>query len=416
MRRSPLDCRQLGLAAALVCMASPAWAHAPGLDKELPALAEYFRLGVEHILTGFDHLAFLIGLIVLAGSTRALLLAVTAFTLAHSLSLALAMFGVVAPSPLWVEVAIAVSIAYVGFENFLLRDASSRWRITLLFGFVHGFGFAGALREIGVPQERAPAALALFNLGVESGQLMVLALVVPALRWLRSRPAVWVVAARALNGALVVIGLGWAVQRGLGAIAAAPVEAQRAQAAPLIAAAQREGSALVSVYAHDPPRSETAARLCDLFARLPRERRAACAGSAPGVSLERECTRVLSAALASGALRVDRPAADGCEDALRGRYADCGFASLEVVPAIESCTNLWLGRIAQGGSCRSALECQSGLICSGVGPFDAGVCSAPKRAGASCGRSTDVLAAYLPHREADHPECAGSCARGRCRD
>src|SRR4051812_34289278 len=82
-------------ALVLLSMVSRAYAHAPGIDQELPALSAYLRLGVEHILSGFDHLLFLLGLIVLPGSLRALLWAVSAFTLAHSLSLALAIFGVV---------------------------------------------------------------------------------------------------------------------------------------------------------------------------------------------------------------------------------------------------------------------------------------------------------------------------------
>ena len=406
--------KQLLLAGLLACLVSPVQAHAPGLAKELPALSEYFRLGIEHILTGFDHLAFLIGLIVLPGSTRSLLLAVTAFTLAHSLSLALSIFGLVAPASHWVEIAIALSIAYVGFENFVRRDARSRWRVTLAFGFVHGFGFAGALREIGVPPDRAPAALALFNLGVELGQLLMLGLAIPVLNQLRDRPAVWSRAAHALNVGLIALGLGWAVQRGVAA--QPPVASAAAVTASTVAVAQPVRSDLVSVYPHDPPRSARAARLCNAFARLPRERRASCTGQVVGITLERECTRVLSAALASGALSISDDAATSCEDALHSRYADCAFASHTLLAPEPSCSSAWQGRIAAGGVCRSALECAQGLSCRGVGPFDAGVCTAPAPAGSSCGRAIDVLAAYLPHRPADHPECAGTCLRGRCRD
>jgi hypothetical protein len=148
MRPSRLNCKLLGTALACLCVATRVHAHAPGLVKELPALSAYLRLGIEHILSGFDHLLFLIGLIALAGTLRSLLLAVTAFTVAHSLSLALAMFDVVAPPSVWVETLIALSIAYVGIENLLKQDGSARWRITFVFGFVHGFGFAGALREM----------------------------------------------------------------------------------------------------------------------------------------------------------------------------------------------------------------------------------------------------------------------------
>jgi hypothetical protein len=395
-------------AGLLLSAASRAYAHAPGIERELPAPSAYLRLGVEHILGGFDHLLFLLGLILLPGSLRALLWAISAFTLAHSLSLALAIFGVVAPPSSWVETAIALSIAYVGAENLLRPAASARWRITLLFGFVHGFGFAGALREIGVPQDRAPLALAFFNLGVELGQLAVLALLVPALVWLRRRPRAWLVSARALNAGLLVVGLAWGAQRAFRS--EAPVALRPAE--PSV----REHSSFVSVYPHDPPRSAAAEQLCEAFQRLPRERRAACGGTRSGATLERECTRVLSGALASGALSVDPSAALSCEAQQRARYAGCEFAAEPALAPLASCGALWRGKLALGERCRSALECQAGLTCDGVGPLDRGVCAQPKPAGASCGRALDALAAYLPHRESEHPECAGACVNGRCRE
>ena len=132
------------------------------------------KLGVEHILTGADHLVFLLGLILVGGSLRSLVGVVTAFTLAHSITLALAALSIFAPSPRLVEPAIALSIAYVGVENLFVNDASKRWRITFPFGLIHGFGFAGALREIALPRAQLPIALVSFNLGVELGQLGVL--------------------------------------------------------------------------------------------------------------------------------------------------------------------------------------------------------------------------------------------------
>ena len=424
MLRSPHNCKRFDtarawpIAALLTVVAAPVSAHAPNLERELPSLPEYFRLGIEHILTGYDHLAFLIGLLLLAGSTRALLAAVTAFTVAHSLSLALAILGVVTLPSVWVEVAIALSIAYVGVENFVLRDGRLRWRITFVFGFVHGFGFAGALQEIGVPSERAPAALALFNLGVESGQLVVLAVAVPALAWLRGHAPKWPSIVRALNVALVAVGLGWALQRGLGgAIASTAVASDLARPEPEATQTRlTANSGLVSVYPRQPVTSERAVQLCALFQRLPRDRRAACSGGATGITLERECSRVLSAALASGALRIDEPAVDGCERQWRERYTDCAFTSTPALPESAQCQKLWQGQVDAGGTCRSALECRAGLTCSGVGPFDIGTCTRPKPAGASCGRSIDALAAYVPHAEAAHPECAGSCVNGRCRE
>lgn len=147
------------------------------------------KLGVEHILTGADHLVFLLGLILVGGSFRSLLGVVSAFTLAHSITLALAALGIFAPSPRLVEPAIALSIAYVGIENLFVKDASKRWRITFPFGLIHGFGFAGALREVALSRAQLPVALVSFNLGVEVGQLGVLLLALPLV--LRARRAPW---------------------------------------------------------------------------------------------------------------------------------------------------------------------------------------------------------------------------------
>lgn len=146
------------------------------------------KLGVEHILTGFDHLVFLLGLILVGGRLRSLIGVISAFTLAHSITLALAALSVFAPSPRLVEPAIALSIAYVGIENLFVTDARKRWRITFPFGLIHGFGFAGALRQIALPRAQVPIALVSFNGGVELGQLAVLSLALPLVLALRRAP------------------------------------------------------------------------------------------------------------------------------------------------------------------------------------------------------------------------------------
>lgn len=137
--------------------------------------------GVEHILFGYDHLLFVLALMLIVRSTRALLLTVTAFTLAHSITLALATLGIVqVPGPP-VEAAIALSIVLVAAEILRLRagqpslTASRPWLIAFCFGLLHGFGFAGALAEIGLPHAELPLALFAFNVGVELGQLMFIA-------------------------------------------------------------------------------------------------------------------------------------------------------------------------------------------------------------------------------------------------
>jgi hydrogenase/urease accessory protein HupE len=143
-----------------------------------------FRLGIQHILTGYDHLLFLLALVLVGGPLRSVLGMVTAFTLAHSVTLAVAALGIWAPRPTLVEPAIALSIAYVGIENCVALDLRRRWRLTFLFGLIHGFGFAGALREVAVSAVQLPLALASFNVGVEAGQLAVLAIVLPLVWWL----------------------------------------------------------------------------------------------------------------------------------------------------------------------------------------------------------------------------------------
>ena len=147
-------------------------------------LAAYFRLGVEHILSGYDHLAFLLALIVAARRLRSLVAVVTAFTASHSISLALAALGVVHVPGLLVELAIALSIAYVGCETLLVRKPASRWLEAFGFGLVHGLGFAGFLGESLLYEPLKLSALAGFNLGVEVGQVGVVLLAFLALRWL----------------------------------------------------------------------------------------------------------------------------------------------------------------------------------------------------------------------------------------
>jgi hydrogenase/urease accessory protein HupE len=151
----------------------------------------FLMLGVEHILTGYDHLLFLFGLLVVCRDLRSVFTVITCFTIAHSITLALSTFDVVQLPPSIVEPLIAASIAYVGFENLLRGDsAKGRWLITFSFGLVHGLGFAGALKEFGIGSGRFGIVLPLvgFNLGVEIGQLSVAAVVLPVLWQLRKNP------------------------------------------------------------------------------------------------------------------------------------------------------------------------------------------------------------------------------------
>ena len=172
-------------------------------------LASWVQLGSEHILGGYDHLAFLLALLLVARSLRGLAATVSVFTLAHSLTLALATLDVLAPPSGLVECAIALSICYVGIENLTTRAQSSRRGLVFAFGLIHGFGFAGALRELGLRSAQTPLALFGFNLGVELGQLGLLACAFPLV--LRLRRASWFQArgVAALSAAIALAGALW---------------------------------------------------------------------------------------------------------------------------------------------------------------------------------------------------------------
>jgi hydrogenase/urease accessory protein HupE len=176
----------------------------------------WLRMGVEHILTGYDHLLFLFGLVLIGGKLRSLIGAITAFTLAHSITLALAVLGVWSPPARLVEVAIAASIVWVGVENLFVTSARGRWRLTLPFGLVHGFGFASALREVALSPAQVPVALACFNLGVEAGQLAVMAVVVPVLLYVRKRGWLGPRGTKVLSVGVIAAGAVWMVQRAIG--------------------------------------------------------------------------------------------------------------------------------------------------------------------------------------------------------
>ncbi|HET7876031.1 MAG TPA: HupE/UreJ family protein [Methylomirabilota bacterium] len=173
----------------------------------------FLWLGIHHILSGYDHLLFLAALLLGGGSFWTLVKIVTAFTLAHSVTLALAVLGLVAVPARIVEPVIAVSIVWVALENVLLQHAPSRrWLVSFLFGLAHGFGFASALEGLALPPWNLGMALLGFNLGVEAGQALVIAMMLPLLLWMRARP--WEPAlARAASLLLAAIGAAWFVER-----------------------------------------------------------------------------------------------------------------------------------------------------------------------------------------------------------
>ena len=183
-----------------------------------PPVGDYLLLGVEHILLGFDHLVFVFGILIVllrGGALRSLITVITAFTLAHSVTLGLAATGIVVPPSSMIEPLIAASIVVVGVESFFATDIAKRWRVTLPFGLVHGFGFAGALSEIGLPQDAVVPALAVFNVGVELGQLAVVLALYPVLTFARRRlsPQAALHVLRAASVVVVAAGLWWFVER-----------------------------------------------------------------------------------------------------------------------------------------------------------------------------------------------------------
>jgi hydrogenase/urease accessory protein HupE len=151
------------------------------VPSKLDVAGTYLHLGVEHILLGIDHLLFVLALLILVDGRKRLIGTVTAFTVAHSLTLAAATLGLVHVPQRPVEAVIALSIVFVAGEIAHARQGrpgvTQRWPwiVAFVFGLLHGFGFAGALSEIGLPQQAIPLALLVFNIGVELGQLLFIA-------------------------------------------------------------------------------------------------------------------------------------------------------------------------------------------------------------------------------------------------
>jgi hydrogenase/urease accessory protein HupE len=162
----------------------------PSATSRLAVAGAYLRLGVEHILTGLDHLLFVLALTLLVSSPAALVKTITAFTAAHSLTLALASLGLLHIPGAPVEAVIALSIVFVARELWLLArgrpglGARRPWPVAFAFGLLHGLGFAGALGQVGLPRTEVPLALLTFNLGVELGQLLFVGIVLVGARLL----------------------------------------------------------------------------------------------------------------------------------------------------------------------------------------------------------------------------------------
>jgi len=177
----------------------------------------FAALGVVHILTGYDHLLFLCGLLLTGGSLRSVAKIITSFTVAHSITLGAATFDLVQIPSRVSEPLIAATIVYVGLENVWRRgESDSRWLLAFAFGLVHGFGFASALRELGIGSGGGAAApLLSFNLGVETGQFAVAIVLLPLIWKLRARPSFVARYVPAGSLAVALVGLYWLVERSL---------------------------------------------------------------------------------------------------------------------------------------------------------------------------------------------------------
>jgi hydrogenase/urease accessory protein HupE len=181
------------------------------------SILRFVVMGIEHILTGYDHLAFLLALLLAGGSLRSNAKIITSFTAAHSLTLALATFGFVNIPPTIVEPVIAASVVFVGVENLIRRRLAARWLVTFGFGLVHGLGFASTLRDLGIGALGARAAMPLlsFNLGVELAQIAIAALVLPLVWRLEQRPAFTLKHVPALSLLITFAGVYWFLSRTL---------------------------------------------------------------------------------------------------------------------------------------------------------------------------------------------------------
>ena len=217
----PLDIRQADGSATVEWITGTNWSGTIDLTRSFPrptrwAIAtQYLLLGYTHILPkGLDHILFVLGIFLLSPRLKTMLLQVTAFTVAHSITLGLSIYGLVSLPSRMVEPLIALSIAYVAIENLVTRELKP-WRLALvfMFGLLHGLGFAGMLRELGLPREEFLTGLLTFNLGVEGGQLTVIAaamlLVWPVVQrdWYRHRVVI------PASFAIAAIGIYWTITR-----------------------------------------------------------------------------------------------------------------------------------------------------------------------------------------------------------
>jgi hydrogenase/urease accessory protein HupE len=191
-------------------------AEAAKAERRVSTFPDFLKLGVRHIWTGYDHLMFLLALLLVCSNFKSAVQVVTFFTIAHSITLAFATLNLVWMSSRVVEPAIAASIVYVAVENFVQsEDPKGRWRITFLFGLIHGFGFASVLRDLGVASSSTGVTVPLvaFNLGVESGQIVVAGVLLPVIWKLRKWDLFLRRGVPVCSAVVAAVGGYWLIQR-----------------------------------------------------------------------------------------------------------------------------------------------------------------------------------------------------------
>ncbi len=204
---------------AILRPASPSFV-VPERSTEWQVAASYWTIGTIHILEGFDHLLFVLALMLIIPNIWMLIKTITAFTLAHSVTLALATLGLVNMPGAPTEAVIALSILFLAIEIVHAREGRETftekrpWVVALAFGLVHGLGFAGALSEVGLPQQDVPLALLMFNVGVETGQIMFVGVVLLCIAIIRRVPVRWPEGSwRLLPYAIGTVAAFWTIQR-----------------------------------------------------------------------------------------------------------------------------------------------------------------------------------------------------------
>ena len=178
------------------------------------SVGRFIKLGVEHIFLGYDHICFLLALLVVS-RFREMLKIITSFTVAHSITLIVAGLGIARLPSRLVECGIALTIIYVAFDNLRRKSTAHRWLLTFGFGLVHGFGFAGVLSELGLPAVGRVRCLLAFNIGVEIGQLAIVSVALPIL-WLLAKRQLQARVAFAVSVIVGLFGTGWFIERAFG--------------------------------------------------------------------------------------------------------------------------------------------------------------------------------------------------------